>query len=279
MNKKNTVLLLLLVVFFVGVTMIYVNYYSSDDVRISARQTDEDYCSDWCDVEELYSIGCDKRILAHLAKYSNLLDEDYDGNYFINEIGLPDGISKEKFQECVDFIIEKRLPSSQDYFFSRINMTNACTSEPSICYGTFSNNTSVRVKCDFPIHGCGPIHFGSSPVFPVIKDGISFDVNFSIKGGAVKEITFSNTTNSLLVIIDSSMQGNLTLNIPRDLLDAKMDYCPPRMTNPLDDGFFVLRDGEEIEYDEIQTTDTYRTLHIQFLDNSTKIEVIGTCLI
>jgi len=40
---------------------------------------------------------------------SNLLDEDFDGNYFQNFIGLPDGVSKEKFEECVDFILEKRI--------------------------------------------------------------------------------------------------------------------------------------------------------------------------
>jgi hypothetical protein len=92
-------------------------------------------------------------------------------------------------------------------------------------------------------------------------------------------MVFSNSTNSLLVTINSIQQGSLTLNIPRDLIDAKFDYCPPHQTNPPDDTFLVLLDGEEIAYDEIATTDESRTLQISFLQNSTKIEVIATCLI
>ncbi|MCH7561913.1 MAG: hypothetical protein IIC67_11240 [Thaumarchaeota archaeon] len=61
------------------------------------------------DVEdELYNIGCDKPILEHLLKYSNLLDEEFNGKYAIEDIGLPDGVSIEKFEECVDFILEQR---------------------------------------------------------------------------------------------------------------------------------------------------------------------------
>jgi hypothetical protein len=70
--------------------------------------TGEDYCSGWCDQEELVSIGCNESILAHLGKYSNLLDEEFDGTFHIDWMGLPDGVSVEKFDECVDFIYEKR---------------------------------------------------------------------------------------------------------------------------------------------------------------------------
>ena len=76
----------------------------------SGWRTDEDYCSEWCDQNELYDLGCTQSILAHLAKYSNLLDEDFDGVYWIDWIGLPEGISQKKFEECVDIIYKKRVP-------------------------------------------------------------------------------------------------------------------------------------------------------------------------
>jgi len=176
-------------------------------------------------LSDLASLGCDKPLLEHLYKYSNLFDKEFDGNYVIATIGLPEGMTWEKLQECVDVILEKRLP-----------------------------------------------------VFVVAKDNESFDVSYAIKGGIVKDMVFSNSTNSLLVKIDSTDKGNLTLNIPRNLLDAKFDYCPPHQANPPDDKFFVLLDGEEIAYDETATTES-RTLQIPFLENSAKIEVIGTCLI
>ena len=70
---------------------------------------DEDYCGEWCDQSELYDLGCNSSILAHLAKYSNLLDEDFDGSFYIDLIGLPDGVYAEKFEWCADFIYEKRI--------------------------------------------------------------------------------------------------------------------------------------------------------------------------
>ena len=120
----------------------------------SEWRTDEDYCSDWCNQTELYSLGCDKPILGHLTKYSNLLDEEFVGTYYIDAIGLPDGVSQEKFEECVDIIYEMRLPSYEDLNISQVRVENFCTEEPWICYGTFDNGTEIRIACDFPMHGC-----------------------------------------------------------------------------------------------------------------------------
>ena len=71
--------------------------------------TGEDYCREWCDNAELYRLGCDQPILAHITKYSNLLDEEFDGTFNIDWMGLPDGVSVEKFDECVEVILEKRV--------------------------------------------------------------------------------------------------------------------------------------------------------------------------
>lgn len=116
-------------------------------------------------------------------------------------------------------------------------------------------------------------------IFEVPKGDRVFDVEYHIKGGMVKDMVFSNNTNSLLVTIDSTDKGSLILSIPRNLLDAKFDYCPPHQTNPPDDRFIVLLDREEALYDEILTTPEKRTLQIQFAKNAAKIEVIATCLI
>ena len=82
----------------------------SDDENIESEwNTGEDYCREWCDQNELYELGCTELILEHLIKYSNLLDEEFDGIYYLDHIGLPDGVSVEKFEECVDIIFEKRI--------------------------------------------------------------------------------------------------------------------------------------------------------------------------
>ena len=75
---------------------------------------------------------------------------------------------------------------------------------------------------------------------------------------------------SLLVYIESTDDGSITLTIPRSVLDATI--------NNGDDEFFVLVDGEEVDFEEIITS-TDRTLTINFLAGSEQIEIIGTFVI
>ncbi|MCH1519864.1 MAG: PEFG-CTERM sorting domain-containing protein, partial [Nitrosopumilus sp.] len=65
-------------------------------------------------------------------------------------------------------------------------------------------------------------------------------------------------------------EGSITLTIPRSVLDASI--------NDDDDEFFVLVDGEEVDFEEI-TTSVNRTLAIEFLAGTEQIEIIGTFVI
>jgi predicted secreted protein with PEFG-CTERM motif len=105
-------------------------------------------------------------------------------------------------------------------------------------------------------------------------------VNYSIKGGKVLSITPSIPDKSLLIEIETtadcnSMLCSLTVTLPRGLIDARMG--PDGMSGD-DANFFVLVDGEEVNFDET-TTSTDRTLTIPFEDGSTEIEIIGTFVI
>ena len=75
---------------------------------------------------------------------------------------------------------------------------------------------------------------------------------------------------SLLIYIQSTDDGSITLTIPRSVLDASI--------NDGDDEFFVLVDGEEVDFEEI-TTDMDRTLTIGFSAGTEQIEIIGTFVI
>ncbi len=59
-------------------------------------------------LEKFEEMGCTKPMLEHLLRYSNLLDEELHGSWYLDHIGLPDGMSIEDFDKCVDAIIEKR---------------------------------------------------------------------------------------------------------------------------------------------------------------------------
>jgi len=75
---------------------------------------------------------------------------------------------------------------------------------------------------------------------------------------------------SLLLYIETTDEGSITLTIPRSVLDASI--------NGGDDEFFVLVDGEEVDFEEIRTS-VDRTLTIDFLAGTEQIEIIGTFVV
>jgi len=95
-------------------------------------------------------------------------------------------------------------------------------------------------------------------------------VPYTVKGATVVGGTLNTGTKSLIVKIMAESQGEITLDIPRSVLDSK--------SGSRDDSFFVLVDEEETDYDE-KTTLTTRSVTIQFPAEATEIEIIGTQIV
>ncbi|MCJ8306030.1 MAG: PEFG-CTERM sorting domain-containing protein [Nitrosopumilus sp.] len=95
-------------------------------------------------------------------------------------------------------------------------------------------------------------------------------IGYEITGGKLLSIIPDVDSNSLIISIDATDDGSLTLTIPRSVMDATI--------NGGDDDFFVLIDGEEVDFDEI-TTSTDRTLTIAFPAGAEEIEIIGTFVV
>jgi len=123
--------------------------------------------------------------------------------------------------------------------------------------------------------------FGGSTVIPtedpstvtdttVSVQGSSDLVGYEITGGKLLGVSPDVESNSLIISIDATSDGSLTLTIPRSVLDATI--------NGGDDDFFVLIDGEEVDFDET-TSSTDRTLTIAFPAGAEEIEIIGTFVV
>ena len=95
-------------------------------------------------------------------------------------------------------------------------------------------------------------------------------ISYEITNGKVINVIPDMDAVSLLVHIESIDDGSITLTIPRSVLDATIDNG--------DDQFFVLVDGEEVDFEETITS-TDRTLTINFLAGTEEIEIIGTFVI
>ena len=97
-------------------------------------------------------------------------------------------------------------------------------------------------------------------------------IHYEITNGKVISIIPDMDAKSLLINIEAWDDGSITLTIPRSVLDAKIN------DGDGDTEFFVLVDGEKVDFEEI-TTSTDRTLIIPFSEGSEQIEIIGTFVI
>jgi len=102
-----------------------------------------------------------------------------------------------------------------------------------------------------------------------VQDSIDL-ISYEITNAKLLNIIPDLDAVSLLIYIETTDEGSITLTIPRSVLDASI--------NGGDDEFFVLVDGEEVDFEEI-TTSVDRTLTIDFLAGTEQIEIIGTFVI
>ena len=96
----------------------------------------------------------------------------------------------------------------------------------------------------------------------------SFDVNYTIENGNLETIYLDPDFVELIIMMDTASDGTVEITIPRSLLDAKFDT--------LDDMFFVLVDGFETDYVEIDSAFDSRTIIIPFFAGDSIIDIIGT---
>ena len=103
-------------------------------------------------------------------------------------------------------------------------------------------------------------------------DGTNMTVTYSITNGKVLGIKADTQSKSLIVAIQTTGNGVLTITLPRALIDSKTK-------GGVDEQYVVLTDGQEADFQETSTTKTDRTLTIPFEDGTQEIEIIGTQIV
>jgi hypothetical protein len=97
--------------------------------------------------------------------------------------------------------------------------------------------------------------------------GNSYPVNYDLTGGTVKDMSLDTNATSLVISLQMANDGNLTITLPRTVIDAK--------AGANDDQFFVLVDGADTNFQESKTN-TDRILSIPVIAGTEKVEIIGT---
>ena len=136
-------------------------------------------------------------------------------------------------------------------------------------YGLTAQNTSTATTT-FEFGGSS----GGKPSTMIGVDGTDFLLSYTIIGGKVLSITPEQGEGygSLIIAIEATNDGQLTITLPRALIDAVFPEGG-------DDSYIVLVDDEEVaDFDETKT-DTDRTLTIEFTKGTEQIEIIGTFVV
>ncbi|MHA7646820.1 hypothetical protein [Nitrosopumilus sp. S4] len=100
-------------------------------------------------------------------------------------------------------------------------------------------------------------------------DGTSYNVEYSTIGMTVSAIEADTDFISLILAVEvTDSPGILDITFERSFFDSIYDG--------LDEDFFVLADGIEATFAEIETTSTSRTLSIELPSGTGELEIIGS---
>jgi predicted secreted protein with PEFG-CTERM motif len=100
----------------------------------------------------------------------------------------------------------------------------------------------------------------------------TFDVEYTIKGGTVKNMIVDANTFAVIVQIDATDEGSIILDLPREFIGAEKQ-------DGKDDTFIILIDGIEVAYQESVVLADSRVITIEFEQGDSDIEIIGTYVV
>jgi len=113
----------------------------------------------------------------------------------------------------------------------------------------------------------------TTTIFEVNAGGYgTFDVEYTIKGGTIKDIIVDPDIFAIIVQIESTDEGTISLDLPREYIGAEKQ-------DGKDDTFIILIDGIEVAYQESLVHSDSRVITINFEEGDSDIEIIGTYVI
>ena len=98
-------------------------------------------------------------------------------------------------------------------------------------------------------------------------NGTNYVISHSIEGGKILNIITDVQSKEMMISVQSTSNGILTIDLPRVLIDAK--------ENGSDTHYIVLANNHGVDFKELATAD-YRELTISFRNGTNTIEIIGT---
>ena len=150
------------------------------------------------------------------------------------------------------------------YVCGDLGYYSECPNKPSKSTESSQSSESTKTQITSP-----QIQATESNSASTVK-GTDYTISSLIVGGKILEIFPDTEIQSLVIAVETTSDGSLTIKLPREVIDAKM--------GSEDDEFFVLLDGTESVFTE-SSSSTFRTLTIEFPHGTEEILIIGTYVI
>jgi len=102
-----------------------------------------------------------------------------------------------------------------------------------------------------------------------IPNGGTFDAEYTILGGIVKDMILEPENFTLRILIDAPDEGTISIKLPRDAIDSMKQ-------DGQDEKFIILIDNIQNPYSETDSNSDFRLITINFQEGDSEIEIIGT---
>ncbi len=158
--------------------------------------------------------------------------------------------------------IKSGLQVGTTYYYRISSTSSVGTSQP-------SNQVSVTTQSDSsqpPVQSPPPILQHSQGMISVLNT--TSTISYDIVGGQLLGMGIDPETFSLSINLKSDSAGTLSVQIPRNMMDAKK-------ADGTDDTYIVTNDKSLAQFNETKAA-TYRTLVISFPANTSHISIYGT---
>lgn len=146
----------------------------------------------------------------------------------------------------------------------------------------WKNAGDYTVRVSYGVGNIAEVEFGYTPKSVSVETTTNFevdagsygtfDVEYTIKGGTVENMLVDPESFAIIVQIDSTDEGTITLDLPREFIGAEKQ-------DGKDDTFIILIDGIEVAYQESLVRPNSRVITINFEEGDSDIEIIGTYVV
>jgi hypothetical protein len=138
-----------------------------------------------------------------------------------------------------------------------------------------AGNKTIIITPTVPAKSTSPVYnkTGFNNLYVLTINGKNLPIKYSIVAGKVVGMLADKDRTTLVLVLNPSAKGgNMTIELPRHVLDSKG-------ASNADTKYLVKIDGKGVDYKEVANNANARILSINFSKDNRLVEIIGTQMI